>query len=292
MRRDGVKRANKREGRQEKAGNIVPEQITTAAEVKEQVALLPALTNLLTRMADDELILGHRDSEWLGMGPEIEEDVAFSSISQDEVGHAVFLYGLLADLLSTDRDALAFARSADERRNAVLVERDNGDWAFTIARHYFYDAFDHIRLEALRETSYLPLRQGVAKMLREETYHRLHVGTWFRSLAEAGGEALERLQAAIDAQWTDIDDLFDFGDSEDVLIECGVLEGSMREWKARWLEEVTATMTSVGLTVPGTVLTGAGTAELNAGRTHHTPDLATLLNTLSEVYDLEQGAVW
>src|SRR5579859_4124994 len=96
-----------------------------------------ALVDYLLAWADDELVLGHRDSEWTGFAPMIEEDVAFSSIAQDEIGHAALLYRLSADLSDPpdDPDHLALRRPAPEYRHAALLERPNGDWAFTIARH-------------------------------------------------------------------------------------------------------------------------------------------------------------
>src|SRR5204863_493549 len=97
---------------------------------------------LLLALADDELVLGHRHAEWTGWAPHIEEDLAFSSIAQDEMAHARLLYELAGGLTGRDVDALALGRSANEYRNAVLCERPNGDWGFTIARQYLYDTAD------------------------------------------------------------------------------------------------------------------------------------------------------
>src|ERR671919_264966 len=63
--------------------------------------------DMLLEIADDELILGWRDSEWTGIAPFLEEDVAFSSFAQGEIGHARALYELAAGELGTDADALA-----------------------------------------------------------------------------------------------------------------------------------------------------------------------------------------
>src|SRR6478672_389074 len=106
---------------------------------------------LLLSIADDELIVGWRDSEWTGIAPTLEEDVAFSSIAQNEIGHARALYELAAADLGTIADALAFDRSPDEYRCAPLVElRLVPDWARTIARRVLYEAADELWLEALR----------------------------------------------------------------------------------------------------------------------------------------------
>ena len=87
-------------------------------------------------MADDELILAHRNSEWTGHAPILEEDIAISNIAVDELGHATIWYGLLADITGDDPDRLAFFREATEFRNAQLVELPKGDWAFTIVRQF------------------------------------------------------------------------------------------------------------------------------------------------------------
>src|SRR5437588_3554090 len=116
---------------------------------------------LLLGLADDELVLGWRDSEWTGIAPMLEEDVAFSSIAQNEIGHARAVYELLSD----DADALAFDRAPEEYRCAPLVELHLLDWAHTIARRWLYEVADEIRISALKET--LPL---AGKIDREETY--------------------------------------------------------------------------------------------------------------------------
>ena len=106
----------------------------------------------LLALADDELILGWRNSEWTGIAPFLEEDVAFSSIAQNEIGHARALYELAARELGTDADALAFDRPPGEYRSAPLVELRRLEWARTIARHWLYETADAIRLEALKES--------------------------------------------------------------------------------------------------------------------------------------------
>src|SRR2546426_6698294 len=105
---------------------------------------------LLLAIADDELFLGWRDSEWTGIAPFLEEDVAFSSIAQNEIGHARALYELVARELGTTADELAFDRAPEEYRCAQLVELRLMDWEQTIARHYLYEEADSIRLERLK----------------------------------------------------------------------------------------------------------------------------------------------
>jgi ring-1,2-phenylacetyl-CoA epoxidase subunit PaaC len=142
---------------------------------------------LLLGLADDELIIGWRDSEWTGIAPMLEEDVAFSSIAQNEIGHARAVYQLLAD----DADVLAFDRPLDEYRCAPLVELHLLDWAHTIARRWLYEVADEIRITALMEE--LPL---AAKINREEAYHRMHAEMWHQRLRDE-----PRFRAAVEELW-------------------------------------------------------------------------------------------
>jgi len=132
----------------------------------------------LLELADDELILGWRDSEWTGIAPSLEEDVAFSSIAQNEIGHARALYELAARELGTTADELAFDRDPSEYRSAPLVEQRRLEWAHTIARHYLYETADEIRLAALKQADDADIAGLAAKMDREEQYHRLHARMW------------------------------------------------------------------------------------------------------------------
>jgi ring-1,2-phenylacetyl-CoA epoxidase subunit PaaC len=141
----------------------------------------------LLGLADDELIVGWRDSEWTGIAPMLEEDVAFSSIAQNEIGHARAVYELLSD----DADALAFDRPPEAYRCAPLVQLHLLDWAHTIARRWLYEVADEIRIGALKES--LPV---AAKIDREETYHRLHAAMWHDRLRETS-----QFRAAVEELW-------------------------------------------------------------------------------------------
>jgi ring-1,2-phenylacetyl-CoA epoxidase subunit PaaC len=151
----------------------------------------------LLALADDELILGWRNSEWTGIAPYLEEDVAFSSIAQTEIGHARAWYELAAKELGTDADALAFDREPDDYRCAPLVElRLVPDWARTIARHWLYETADSIRIAALAESSEPEVAGLAEKIGREEAYHRIHADMWEERLREAS-----RFREALDEVW-------------------------------------------------------------------------------------------
>ena len=151
------------------------------------------MSELLLEIADDELILGWRDSEWTGVAPSLEEDVAFSSIAQNEIGHARALYELAARDLETTADELAFDRDPSEYRSAPLVELRRMDWAHTIARHWLYETADEIRLESLKASEDAEVAGLAAKMDREEAYHRMHAQMWFDRLRDE-----PRFTAALD----------------------------------------------------------------------------------------------
>ena len=137
---------------------------------------------LLLEIADDELILGWRDSEWTGIAPLLEEDVAFSSIAQNEIGHARALYELVAREREKTADELAFDRAPDEYRCARIVELRLPEWEKTIARHYLYEEADAKRLDHLKRSDDPEIAGLAAKIDREETYHRLHAQMWFDRL--------------------------------------------------------------------------------------------------------------
>jgi ring-1,2-phenylacetyl-CoA epoxidase subunit PaaC len=146
----------------------------------------------LLGLADDELIIGWRDSEWTGIAPMLEEDVAFSSIAQNEIGHARAVYELIAD----DADALAFDREPEEYRCAPLVELHLLDWGRTIARRCLYEVADEIRINALMECSDARVAGLAAKINREEAYHRMHAEMWRERLAET-----PQFRRAVDELW-------------------------------------------------------------------------------------------
>ncbi|HAK99554.1 MAG TPA: phenylacetate-CoA oxygenase subunit PaaI, partial [Exiguobacterium sp.] len=147
-----------------------------------------ALASLLYQLADDDFLYAYRGSEWLGLAPHIEEDVASSSIAQDSMGHAAMYYQLLEELGEGNADALAHVRLAHERKNSILVERVNGpgyymekpeyDWAFAVVRNYCYTVAKKIRIDALKSSSYEPLAAAAVKINMELYYHLLHWQTW------------------------------------------------------------------------------------------------------------------
>jgi ring-1,2-phenylacetyl-CoA epoxidase subunit PaaC len=256
-----------------------------------------ALAELLLTLADDEFVLGFWDSEWTGIAPMLEEDVAFSSLAQDEIGHARVYYELLAELTGDSADRIAFGRRPEEYRHARLLDHGRGDWAFSIARRFLYDTADAARLAALARSSYAPLAGVVAKIRREETYHLMHMEAWLKRLAEAGGEARERLAHALDTLWPDALALFTPLDGEDRLLEAGIIPEPLMAMEQTWLGTVAPQMQALGLPFPFKE-TGAGRYAptfpigMDGGRTEHSDDFRWLWNEFTMVYREEPGAEW
>jgi ring-1,2-phenylacetyl-CoA epoxidase subunit PaaC len=185
---------------------------------------------LLLEIADDELILGWRDSEWTGIAPFLEEDVAFSSIAQNEVGHARALYELAARELGTTADELAFDRQPGEYRCCPLVELRLPEWERTIARHVLYEQADAERLARLKASDDGELAGLAAKIDREEVYHRLHAQMWAERLQDE-----PRFTAAL----------------EDLRpLAAAVLDPSLREGHSHELNDLWDEMTSVRRSQP------------------------------------------
>ena len=246
-----------------------------------------ALAELLLTLADDEFVLGFWDSEWTGIAPMLEEDVAMSSVSQDEIGHARAWYELLADLTDDDADRIAFGREPDAYRHAALMNHPRTDWGFTVARRYLYEQADALRLEALMRSSYAPVAELAAKMRREETYHLLHFDVWLKRLAEAGGDARERLAGALARLWTDAQSVFTPLPGEAALVEAGILPEPLAALRAAWVERVTAAVTTHGLPAPE-----ASAMPAADGRTRRTDDFVWLHGQFTMVARSEAAATW
>jgi ring-1,2-phenylacetyl-CoA epoxidase subunit PaaC len=212
----------------------------------------PSRTDVLLEIADDELVLGWRDSEWTGIAPFLEEDVAFSSIAQTEIGHARALYELAAAELGTTADELAFDRRPEQYRSAPLVELNLvHDWARTVARRWLYEAADAIRVAALKESNWPELAGLAQKIEREEAYHALHAGMWRDRLARS--RERDRFEEAVDELWPYALGLL-HGEQRRLLCQAVGREDApavergehVEDWPALWVE-----MTVVRRSVPG-----------------------------------------
>ena len=246
-----------------------------------------AVVDLLYRMGDDELIIGHRNSEWTGLAPILEEDIAFSSMAQDEMGHALVFYQMLHELGEPDPDTLAFARKASQFRCASLVSLPNNhDWALCLVRQFLYDAAETVRLTALAASSLVPLAQLSTKLLSEEKYHLLHGRSWVLRLGNASEESSERMQTALDATYSHALGLFEPTDADEPLAQAGICPHE-EELRRAWESAVAPVLKDAVLLQPETAEPAYG------GRFGKHPEaLKKLLQDMQLVYQIDPTAKW
>ncbi|HLI51289.1 MAG TPA: 1,2-phenylacetyl-CoA epoxidase subunit PaaC [Thermomicrobiaceae bacterium] len=273
--------------------------VRSGPELSEPLRL--ALGRYLTTVADDELVIGYRDSEWTAAAPMVEEDVAFSSLAQDEIGHARLYYTLAGELLGEDPDRLALLRPEDQYWHAPVLEepaaprydpsgnhRAGGSWAKAVVRRYLYDLFDDLRTELLLAVRYPPLTGAVEKIRREEQYHLRHGAAWFEMLGNGAGDAHERLQTALSDSWPGLLGLFEPPKGEAALIDAGVVPGSWNLLRDGWLGLVRDRCRASGLHLPET-----GVEPETGGRLGvHGSGWVELYHDMTMVRRLEPDAAW
>lgn len=248
-----------------------------------------SIKELVYKMADDLLILGHRNSEWTGIGPILEEDIAFSSMAQDKVGQSWALYKILHDLGEQEPDTVAFTRNAPQFHNCKFVELPIGEYDFSLIRHFLFDTAELIRYEMLSQSSFSPLAQLAKKIKGEVKYHTMHANTWIKQLGSVDDEeAYQRLQHSLDAALPFSLGIFEPGPCEDILSSEGVFLGE-KVLLERWWESV---QTVLGKTRLSTLPLEAYSAELGGRRGEHTPFLQPLLDEMSEVFKIDPTAEW
>lgn len=247
-----------------------------------------AVKELLYKMADDLLILGHRNSEWTGIGPMLEEDISFSSMAQDKLGQALALYQLLNNLGEADPDTVAFTRNDHQFHNCELVEYPIGEYDFSLMRHFLFDNAELLRYEMLMESSYEPLAKLARKFKGELKYHKFHGDTFVMQLGKGTEESKKRMQASLDYCWNLALGIFEPSPYEETLITEGVWQGE-ENLKTQWLSAITPVIEAAGLQIPSEstwnpVYGGRG------GK--HTENLQPLLDEMTEVFRVDPGAEW
>ncbi len=281
---------------------------STATSEAMSTATKAAVIDLLYRLADDSLIIGHRNSEWTGLGPILEEDIAFSSMAQDKMGHALALYGLLHQLGEEPPDRLAFARGPRDYRCCDLVAMEflsgaatdgplcnnpvrdelvsRGDWAGSLVRQFLFSEADAVRMAALETSAYEPMAQLARKLRGELKYHTLHGRLLIERLGKATEDSRSRLNGVIERVWPQALGMFEPTKHGQTLASAGICptEEALCD---RWLGEVEPIIERSGLSRPKHAKPAYG------GRAgNHPPELALLLDDMQRVYRLDPTAQW
>lgn len=248
------------------------------------------MIDLLLSIADDKFILGHQIADWTGLAPMLEEDIAFSSIAQDELAHAQVLYDTIGAWTGRGGDHVAYGRAPGEYRCAALVEVvDDLQWEVAIARQFYCDHFDLLRLNRLARSSDEQVAALAHRLAAEERVHVEHMDHWVMQLGKAGGEARERTQRALDRLAPAASMLFEPTEGLSLLEKAGLYPRDERGFFESWRDEVTRVAAGVGLTLK--VAPPDATA-LGGRRGRHEAGFAVLLEEITEVYRFEPQAQW
>ncbi|MEO8448579.1 MAG: 1,2-phenylacetyl-CoA epoxidase subunit PaaC [Gemmatimonadota bacterium] len=246
------------------------------------------LFEYLLRLADDRLVLGHRNSEWCGHGPILEEDIATANIALDLLGQAQLLLKLAGETegQGRDEDALAYWRDESQFRNLQLVELPKGDFAFTVARQFLFSAWNQGFLEALTQSKHEDLAGIAGKALKENRYHLRHSAEWLIRFGDGTDESHRRAQTALDELWPWTGEFSSEDQVDRALLAEGIAPAltPLRPPFEAMVRDITARAT---LTVPDRPM------RMTGGRTgRHTEYLGHMLAEMQIVARSHPGAVW
>lgn len=270
-----------------------------------------ALLDYTLRLADNALILGHRLSEWCGHGPILEQDIAITNISLDHLGQARSLYQYAAEQFNAlpaadkknyfssvalqsvidsgaalDEDDLAYLRDGWDFRNVLLVEQPNKDWAYTVARGLFYDAFYFFFYTQLQQSKDTTLAAIAEKSLKETTYHLRWSSEWVVRLGDGTDESHARMQQAINDMWSYSGEQLKANETDNVLLQVGIAP-DMQAIAAQWHERIAAVLEEATMTTPTNTWMHEGGKE---GR--HTEHLGYILTELQFMQRAYPGMEW
>ena len=212
---------------------------------------MPALYEYVLNLADNTLVLGQRLSEWCGIGPMLEEDLALTNTALDILGQSQMLLQLANEIKGDGKsvDELAFLRDAIDFRNVILVEQPNGDYAQTMLRQYFMDVY-HVHLyKELSNSTNEKLAAIAQKSLKEVKYHLERSELWMKRMALGIEESFNRLQTALTQLWHYHHELFESRDSLQQLVDDGIV-ADPQQLKAKWEADVKKLFACTPLEIP------------------------------------------
>ncbi len=247
-----------------------------------------ALFQLLLRLGDTTLILGHRVSEWCGHGPVLEEDIALANTALDLLGQTRLWLGLAGEVEGNGRDAdsLAYLRDAFEFRNLLIVERPTGDFGQTIMRQFLYDAWASLMLERLRNSADFRVADIAGKAGKEVAYHLARSTDLCIRLADGTEESHTRMQTALDLLWPYTGEMFTPDETDEVLAVTGVAPAPA-ELRHGWFAIAERLRTEGGLTLPDSDF-----AHLGGKSGRHSEHLGYLLAEMQWLQRAYPGAEW
>lgn len=245
------------------------------------MASLPYLLHL----ADNALILGHRNSEWCGHGPVLEQDIAITNISLDLIGQARNLYQLAAPLAGPEatEDSLAFLRDGREFRNCLLVELPKGNWAVTVLRQFFFSNYQSLLYEQLQQSSSAALAAVAEKAAKEVAYHLRWSSEWVIRLGDGTEESHEKISEALTTLWPYTGELFTPAVYEDIKSAGFALE----ELRTPWLQTTAEVLQEASLGMPPT-----GWSRQGGKEGIHTEHLGLLLAEMQFLQRAYPQAQW
>lgn len=247
-----------------------------------------ALFNYCLRMGDSGLILGQRLAEWISKGPTLEEDIALTNISLDQIGQARSMYAYAAKIegLGRTEDDIAYLRDERSYFNFLLAELPNGNFADTMARQLFIDVFNYHFYQKLAESSDERFAAHGAKSLKEVTYHLRHSGEWVVRLGDGTEESHQKIQKAIDDKWMFTGDLFEMNAYDELLIDLQI-GVDLEQIRPLWQKMVAEILERATLTLPPD-----GYMQTGRMKGIHTEHLGHLLSDLQYMQRTYPDSKW
>lgn len=240
-----------------------------------------SLIDYVLHLADSNLILSQRNSEWCGHGPILEQDIAITNISLDLLGQARNFYQYAATLAGgvATEDSMAYLRKEREYKNLLLVEQSNGDWGQTVLRQYLFSQFQFLLYDKLQDCNDEQLAAITAKALKETSYHVRWSSEWVIRLGDGTEESRTRMLHAIDELWRYTGEMFEPASYENMV--------AISLLKNNWLQKVSSVFEAAGLPVPENTFMQTGGKE---GK--HTEQLGFILAELQYMQRTYPGAQW
>ena len=247
-----------------------------------------SLVSYLLHLADNALVLGHRNAEWCGHGPVLEQDIALTNISLDLLGQARYCYQYAAELQGggATEDSLAYLRDAREFRNFLILELPKGDWGFTVLRQFFFSQYQHLLYTQLQQSRDERIAGIAAKALKETTYHLRWSSEWVLRLGDGTAESHARMQRSLTELWPYTGEFFQ-PDAVDLEMETSGIAPSPETYHKAWMDAAGAILDEATLQVP------AGGWQQTGGRTgYHTEHLGFILAEMQFLQRAYPGSAW